>query len=141
MRAFRRGKTAIMVHTKDVELRSWRGLVAERAGLALPNGWSRDFGYIVEAHFYFDRPKSASRYLYKMIKRPDLDKLVRAIDDALTGTVWSDDGQIFRLVIEKHYLQAYDALGMNGAGVRVTITAVDPCLPKPVKCRKGKEVQ
>jgi Holliday junction resolvase RusA-like endonuclease len=35
--------------------------------------------------------------------RPDLDKLVRAIGDALTGVVYRDDAQIAIVRAEKHY--------------------------------------
>jgi Holliday junction resolvase RusA-like endonuclease len=34
---------------------------------------------------------------------PDLDKLARAILDALTGIVWRDDAQVVRLDVEKIY--------------------------------------
>jgi Holliday junction resolvase RusA-like endonuclease len=34
---------------------------------------------------------------------PDLDKLIRAILDALTGVVWRDDGQVVDIVASKVY--------------------------------------
>lgn len=37
------------------------------------------------------------------IKMPDLDKLVRAIQDALTKVVWRDDSQVNKITAEKHY--------------------------------------
>jgi Holliday junction resolvase RusA-like endonuclease len=46
--------------------------------------------------------------------RPDLTKLVRAIEDALTGIVWHDDAQIVTQRISKHYV-------MEGTGPRVVI--------------------
>ena len=36
-------------------------------------------------------------------KRPDVLKLARAVEDALTGIVWADDSQIVRLYYAKHY--------------------------------------
>lgn len=33
----------------------------------------------------------------------DLDKLERAVLDALTGIIWDDDGRVVRVVGEKHY--------------------------------------
>jgi len=36
---------------------------------------------------------------------PDLDKLARAILDALTGIVWRDDAQVVRLAVEKVYAE------------------------------------
>ncbi len=35
--------------------------------------------------------------------KPDADKLMRSVGDALSGTVYRDDSQIVRLVIEKVY--------------------------------------
>lgn len=36
-------------------------------------------------------------------KTPDIDKLLRAIGDALTGIVWRDDAQVVIVHAEKHY--------------------------------------
>lgn len=53
--------------------------------------------------------------------RPDIDKLARAVLDALTGVLWTDDGQVCALEVEKHYLEARDAAEVEG----VTITVRD----------------
>lgn len=37
------------------------------------------------------------------IKTPDLDKLVRAVQDSLTKVVWRDDSQITKITAEKYY--------------------------------------
>lgn len=37
------------------------------------------------------------------IKKPDIDKLVRAILDALTGTCFGDDAQVVQLEVRKDY--------------------------------------
>lgn len=47
--------------------------------------------------------------------KPDLDKLVRATLDALTGLVFDDDSRIVRVVAEKSYAQP----GHEGATVLV----------------------
>jgi Holliday junction resolvase RusA-like endonuclease len=36
---------------------------------------------------------------------PDLDKLVRAILDSLTGVVWRDDAQVVDIVARKVYAE------------------------------------
>ena len=36
-------------------------------------------------------------------KRPDIEKLARSTNDALTGLVWKDDSQIVRLTLQKIY--------------------------------------
>jgi Holliday junction resolvase RusA-like endonuclease len=35
--------------------------------------------------------------------KPDLTKLLRAVEDALTGVVWRDDSQIIHQVVNKEY--------------------------------------
>ena len=68
----------------------------------------------IAVHFRFMRPdyhygtgknkqilkRSAPDY---HIKTPDLDKLVRAIQDALTGIIYKDDKQIVGIVASKGY--------------------------------------
>lgn len=55
--------------------------------------------------FYFHRPKShfgtgknsgklKSNAPIYVTKKPDLTKLVRAVEDALTGIIWKDDSQV-----------------------------------------------
>lgn len=48
-------------------------------------------------------------------KRPDVDKLFRALGDAMTGTVWVDDSQVCYSTINKVY--AWD--GRTGASIWV----------------------
>ncbi len=51
--------------------------------------------------FYLPRRKSVTRERPSV--KPDLDKLVRAIGDALEGIVYVNDSQIVRIVAEKFY--------------------------------------
>ena len=60
----------------------------------------------VELVFYLERPKSAKRP--RPYVRPDIDKLARAILDALTGHFYADDSQVVRLVSEKYYADDRD---------------------------------
>jgi crossover junction endodeoxyribonuclease RusA len=54
--------------------------------------------------FDMPRPKSVKRLRPHV--RPDLDKLVRAIGDALTlAGVWEDDGQVVVLHAQKRYAE------------------------------------
>lgn len=53
--------------------------------------------------FYLAKPKSASRNRQWPSVKPDTDKLVRCILDALTGIAYVDDGQVVRLHAEKLY--------------------------------------
>jgi crossover junction endodeoxyribonuclease RusA len=40
---------------------------------------------------------------YPHIKKPDVDKLLRSMLDALTGVVWADDSQVAYAIINKVY--------------------------------------
>lgn len=55
----------------------------------------------ITMNFYFNRPKSAKRRA--MTVKPDGDKLVRAIFDAIKGIVIYDDSQIVEFHARKHY--------------------------------------
>ena len=54
--------------------------------------------------FTLPRPKSLPKKVVNHARRPDLDKLVRAVLDGLTeGGAWHDDGQVARIVADKQY--------------------------------------
>ena len=56
---------------------------------------------------------------------PDLDKLVRLIDDSITdaGTVWGDDAQVARITASKWYQGADDP-----PAAHITVQALDVTL-------------
>jgi len=56
----------------------------------------------VDIWFGFQRPKSRKKDRHKTTK-PDLDKLERAVLDALTGICYQDDSQVTVLHAEKFY--------------------------------------
>ena len=58
-------------------------------------------GVEVTALFIMPKPKTVSRD--EMSVRPDLDKLVRAALDGLTGAAFADDAQVTRLHARKQY--------------------------------------
>lgn len=94
----------------------WRATVAARATAAMNGRELRTGPLRLRATFVFARPAShfgtgrnegrlkASAPLY-VRKRPDVDKLLRAIGDALTGIVFRDDAQIVDVRAEKHFGQ------------------------------------
>jgi len=81
--------------------------------------------------FYYHRPKghygtgknagnlkgSAPKH---KTTQPDLCKLVRAVEDALTGLVWEDDRQIVVHKNAKTYCERHEK-----AGVRIIITEIE----------------
>ena len=108
--AFRSGNRCVIVDVKDKELKAWRGEISEIAArnyLAPP--W--DGAACVQYTFYFDRIKSHYRANGELsasaperyIKTPDLDKLERAVGDALTKVVLKDDCRVDHSVTRKRY--------------------------------------
>jgi crossover junction endodeoxyribonuclease RusA len=58
----------------------------------------------VTVQFTLPRPKSIPKRVIWPAKRPDLDKLARAVLDGLTdGGAWLDDGQVVKMGLIKHY--------------------------------------
>jgi Holliday junction resolvase RusA-like endonuclease len=112
-------------------LRSWRGAVADRASAAMVEqvGEVEPFSgaVLLGVDFTFPRPRSHYRTgaLAGQLRptapvwcrrRPDLDKLLRALGDALTGIVLADDSQIVEVRAAKRY-------GAPAAVVRLTEVA------------------
>lgn len=54
--------------------------------------------------FHLKKPKSyPKRRELPAIKKPDLDKLVRSVKDALTGVLYLDDSQVIAHIASKRY--------------------------------------
>ena len=62
-------------------------------------------GYEVEALFLFSRPKSLPKKVRSNTKRPDLDKLVRALLDGLADILIPDDSQVVSIRASKRYIE------------------------------------
>lgn len=92
------------------KLNGWRRQISEAAWLAT-NGVQMRGPVEVRAMFYFDRPKSHYRSngetkpdaLAYVIKKPDLDKLIRAVGDALTDSIIEDDAHIVHWTCGKYW--------------------------------------
>lgn len=113
-RAFRHWRTGKMVVVDDAKHnREWRASVAA-AGIQAYRGKPVTCALVVEMTFTLLRPKShfvnprsrdrlrASAALLPT-GRPDLLKLGRSTEDALTGIVWRDDAQIVAEKMTKRY--------------------------------------
>lgn len=103
-----KGWSRPIITDTNKNLKSWQQLVAEGANHALqqlPND-QRELlqdGVRLSVGFYLPRPKSLPRRASAHTKAPDLDKLVRGIQDALTQVVFRDDSQVCELLAAKHY--------------------------------------
>ena len=95
------GKPVITSTAKG--LATWRRLVADVAQRFAPEEpWVGPVG--ITLHFGIPKPKSApkKRRVWPD-KRPDLDKLTRAVLDALTYVVFADDSQVVEIEATKDY--------------------------------------
>lgn len=104
----KRGKT--FVYDDARKSRPWKSQVADAAGKAV-NGAGLLAGPLkLTVVFTVPRPKGhyGARGLRPSapehpIVRPDVTKLLRAVEDACTGLVWRDDAQ----VVEQHASKRY----------------------------------
>ena len=74
-------------------------------------------GYKVDCVFTFTKPKSAPKRRTLNTKRPDLDKLVRAVLDGLTNVIIPDDAQVVDIIAAKRY-----GTSDERPGAKITIT-------------------
>lgn len=81
---------------------AWRKQIAQEARVAMRGRAAMTGPFAVSLTFTFRRPKSAKRRVHVEVK-PDLDKLIRAVFDAVTGIVWWDDAQVVRCEAAKRY--------------------------------------
>jgi Holliday junction resolvase RusA-like endonuclease len=103
-KAFKNPKTGKLIVTDDSKgSKPWKQQVAGMARDHLPDDWEllRDVPLAVEFTFYVARPQGhyGVRGLLPSApshptKRPDVLKLARGIEDALTGILWADDAAI-----------------------------------------------
>ncbi|MBF6063033.1 RusA family crossover junction endodeoxyribonuclease [Nocardia terpenica] len=99
-------------------LKPWRSLVALRARAA---GFNLAPGPVaVSTEFVLRRPASAPKTSHvHAIRRPDVDKLVRAILDALTGIAYVDDSQVTHLYAGKRL-----AVSGEPSGALITVRSL-----------------
>ena len=98
--------------------KQWQLRVAmevQRAVQEAPGWFSDDrrIGYEVEAMFRFTKPKSTPKRWTLMTKRPDLDKTMRSLGDALTHIAFPDDSQIVKITIGKRYCEPGEMPGVD----------------------------
>jgi Holliday junction resolvase RusA-like endonuclease len=93
--------------------RPWKLQVAQRAGEAMLGRALFDGPMLLVLRFYRARPKghfgtsgdlnAKGRRTPLPAVKPDTTKLVRGVEDALTGVVWRDDAQVCGQVALKEY--------------------------------------
>lgn len=103
----------------------WEQLVKEQAQTVAADGVF--IGPVVlTVTFRLPRPQSLPKRYLHHTKKPDLDKLVRATNDALTGVLYTDDSQI----VDLHARKCYVAIGATPSA---HITVEEACDPDPAQ--------
>lgn len=111
-----KGWTRPIVTSDNDKNKGWQQLVAEEASRAiqtLPGGMFHvlDTGVRLTVAFYLPRPKKFQKRGTSPphLTKPDLDKLVRSVKDALKSVAWHDDSQVVDVVAMKRYAAMDDA--------------------------------
>jgi len=115
-----------VVEMADARLRSWRQDIAVASREAMEGASPYIEPVDVRLMFWLPRPQAhfgTGRNAEKLKPsapiapsvHPDLDKLVRAVLDALTGIVFRDDKQVVSLTASKLYAQDSFHPGMMGS--------------------------
>lgn len=107
--------------SKANRLKRWSALVKRDGGRAMSAALAAPIAGPVEirARFRLEKPPSVKR-LDPTVK-PDLDKLGRAVQDALEGIAYPSDGQICNIVSTKIYAPS--------PGVDIEIVPIDSQIP------------
>jgi crossover junction endodeoxyribonuclease RusA len=104
-----------IVTEDNARTRPWAALVRdaahESAGatIVFPRGTPVRLRVI----FTLPRPVSLPKRITTHTRKPDLDKLTRAVKDALTGVIWQDDSQVVALTVCKWYTTAAERPGAD----------------------------
>lgn len=115
MIAIMRNGSPRIIHRDSSKLKKWRKQIAKIAKEHM-NGGPFTGPIEIELRFIMTRPKSVSKEHRELpVVTPDLDKLIRAVLDSLTGVVYVDDKQ----VIDIQASQRYD--DNESAGLEVTV--------------------
>lgn len=85
------------------KLGDWRTLIGVAAGLEMGGLPVFTDAVVVELEFHLPKPKSIPKFRRWVNKKPDLDKLVRAALDAMSGVVFTDDALVVDLSASKRY--------------------------------------
>lgn len=110
--AVREGKKAGLAQVWRQQVVSVVQAIAERGGPLI------DEPVTLQVTFWLPKPKSApkTRVIYPS-KKPDIDKLVRALLDPMTGTILTDDSRVVVLMAKKRYAGDNDPDGRPRADV------------------------
>lgn len=113
----------LFVRPDNPNTKYWRADVQQAANQQY-NGELMTAGIVMKYMFRFPRPKSHYRsgknsHILKEnapryhISKPDLTKIIRSTEDALTGIVWRDDSQVYDRGETKRYCDEGEKPGVS----------------------------
>lgn len=147
--SYRKGSVIVNITSDNANLKKWRTAVANAARRKWDTRAAIEGESLrVEVCFFLKRPENhwrSGRYAHLLkedapaapLTFPDVDKLLRAILDSLTGIVYRDDSLVTSAPPEKRYAVPSEA--NDGCGVRIMVyrrveqTALD--LPEEERVR------
>ncbi len=94
------------ISTGSRGLAFWRQRIADAAQAAMGDRPLLEGPLALSVVFSLQRPKSRPKKHRWPDRRPDLSKLLRAVEDALSGVVYADDAQVCQLFVSKRYAGA-----------------------------------
>lgn len=94
--------TRTIITSDNPKAKSWQRSIAWIAQANM-NGRLLSGPIAIQATFYLPRPSSLPREITAPVRKPDLDKLVRCLCDALTGVVYGDDSQVTEIAVSKRF--------------------------------------
>jgi Holliday junction resolvase RusA-like endonuclease len=128
---------AVVIEQAGQRHKDWRQDVRAAASQAMhPDGtWLPGMTGPVGVSLCFTVPKPKSAPKTRRTwpdKRPDLDKLVRTVLDAITGEIIADDAQVIGAIVDETYpceCSIFGRLGMEVPGVTVHVWQIPGVAP------------
>jgi Holliday junction resolvase RusA-like endonuclease len=124
-----RGWNRPVITSDNSKLKPWRQQLSQMALIAM-----RESGAKLAPHgvpvsivltFFFEKPRSERKSARHKVTKPDLDKLLRAVLDGLTGIAYEDDSQVCECLVVKVF--------GSPARLEVQVCALAEAVPKTPK--------
>ena len=116
--AYNRGGRCVLVESSK-KLKPWRQQIATQAATHYEQ--PLDGALSLAAVFIMPRTKAMrDKPAPPMVQKPDLDKLLRALNDGLTGVAFHDDSQVVKIAATKRRAEPGEE-----TGVEVNITRIE----------------
>jgi crossover junction endodeoxyribonuclease RusA len=108
-----KGSRFPVVTSANAKVKPWAQEISGAAASIARGLDTTDRAISVQLDFYLSRPASAPKRVWAPIRKPDLDKLVRAVLDALTGIAWRDDAQVVSIQTTKRFATPVEPPGVS----------------------------